>query len=388
MYSNMNYAIIASMIEACWGGPLHDFMQVTLFTPLGLHSTSIGLAPQRTTPSMRWTADQHGTSRPVQVPDYSATGAEAAALGAYSTSEDLDKFFSSLINATHDIQPEAMEGLNKTIYILLGIENKWVDGIMHYTPFGLETTLGASIVGSLSTSGMQFPTERFTEYPAVPGTLGEGISFHYMAGSAIGCSCATAFRVDTDQDFALTVLTDTTGPVPAADHILRLVLRKYVDSHISGPVRHISSITRHGVHKMVKEAKTHATKNWTEKADKEGRLRRMAFPEPFDIQGTYNGIEIPHQLNVTRSLDGKLFLTMSGVPSVPRQAAPTSGAFELLWQDDAHVWMCVPPHLSVDRLDEGDWSHVLFTVVRDAAGDVELRRQSKVEVECHFKRQL
>ncbi|KAF1929914.1 uncharacterized protein M421DRAFT_380667 [Didymella exigua CBS 183.55] len=100
----MSFVIIALVIEACWNGRLDDFLQETLFGPLELHSTSTGLGPNCTAASERWTVDQHGTRRPVQVPDYTATGSEAAGLGAYTTAEDLDTFFSSVIDASHDIE--------------------------------------------------------------------------------------------------------------------------------------------------------------------------------------------------------------------------------------------------------------------------------------------
>ena len=383
VYSNMNFAVIALVIEACWEGSLDNFMEETLFKPLSMHSTSIG---SRSSSSMisnnRWTVDQDGKRQQVQTPAYRPSGAEAAALGAYSTIEDLNKFFLAIISASDNVTSDPMQGFDRTIDTMLRIENKSIQDVMHFTPFGLETTLGGSSIGLLSTSGLQFREEAFTRYPVIPDGPGQNCLIYYMAGSAVGCSCATALRIDTGDDFALTVLTDTSGPVAVADHILRIILRRYVDLQQQKLLSRLRSLQRDSVRKMVAQTKEHVAKNWEDKKRYDQRMRKTAHPEPFDIQGIYDEVGFPQRLHVVKQSDGKTYLSVSGVST---QAV--SGNFELLWKDDAHLWLCVPPHMSIDRLDNGDWADLLFEVARGPSGAMELKRGREDGVEYRYIRQ-
>jgi hypothetical protein len=142
---------------------------------------------------------------------------------------------------------------------------------------------------------------------------------------------------------------------------------------------------------MVMQAKEHAILNWNEKEEEDQRLRQTAFPEPFDVQGIFNGIGVPHRLDVVKRTDGTLHLAITGINTILGGTAPTygrtSGYFELLWTDDTHLWLCVPPHISVDRLDNGDWSELLLEVVRGANGDLELKRKKRDGTEDRYIRQ-
>lgn len=48
-YISINYSVIVMAIKALWGRDLDTFMSETLFTPLGMNSTSIGVSADRDT---------------------------------------------------------------------------------------------------------------------------------------------------------------------------------------------------------------------------------------------------------------------------------------------------------------------------------------------------
>lgn len=386
-YSNMNYAVIALMINTLWDGGLNNFMSETLFEPLGMHSTSIGFPTGRTRGSSRWTVDERGIRRQVLIPEYRADGAEAGALGGYSTAKDLDIFLSSVIMAYHDA--ENMTGFSKTVATMYGMENNWIEGMFQHTPFGLFTTLDQSTIGLSSTNGLQFPKELFTNYPVIPGDLGKEYEVDYMAGSGVGCCCATALRIHKTDDFALVVLTDTSGPVGVADHVLRLILRRFVDfSNPRNSVKRLLEPKYQSVRTMAAGAKQHTIKDWIEKMEEDQRLKDAAYPEPFDIQGTYEGVGFHQKLHIQKEQDGKNYLAVGGTSTRSSISTPArSSSFQLVWTADQNLWLCVPPHKSIDRLGDADWSNLLFEVVSNGSQVIELRRKKRDKTVDRYTRQ-
>lgn len=386
-YSNMNYAVIALLAVTLWDGDLDNFMQETLFKPLRMHSTSISFPKSGSPRTSRWTVDHLGVRRQVQIPDYEASGAEAGALGAYSTAWDLDLFFHSVIKADQGVEPDLMKGFSTTVQRLLEVENKYIDEELHYMPLGLSTKLNWSTIGIPSINGLQFRDEHFTTFPVIPGDVGEDYEIYYMVGSALGCCCATALRVHDTKSFALVILTDTSGPVGVADHILRSVLRRFVDLQ-QNPLKRMLPSNRDSVTTMMKEASEAAVDDWKNKVGEDQRLIDAAHAGPFDIQGTFEATNFHQTLHVKKASDGKTYLTVSGTLKSSRtNRLLASQPLQLLWKDDNHLWLCVPPHMSVDRLGDGDWSNVLFRVVRARDGTLELRRKTKDNTEDCYIRQ-
>jgi CubicO group peptidase (beta-lactamase class C family) len=353
-YSNVNYTAVAMAIEAMSNGSLESFMNETLFQPLGMHSTSIGVPTNELTENKGWVVDSNCKPHEIQRPLYRADGAEAAALGVYSTAHDLDRFFDFIIQTFHCHQPIsgfdliALSKVLKMTYI--------TSGSLRFTPLGLYTPLSSSVIGALSTNRAQFPDKPFSTYPVVPEQGQNEISVYYMAGSAIACSCATAFHVGQENSFAVVVLTNTSGPVDAADHILRLVLQRmtrWIGKPKSSPRPTRSSLVR----EMVKQARAESLRKWQEVEQKQAQEVNCAPAITKDIEGVFIGDGFSQRLVISKEQNGKTYITVNG----PLTSA-LSTKFELVWVDNSSVKMHIPPHLSVDWLGEGDWSNVIFRV--------------------------
>ncbi|KAH8726000.1 beta-lactamase/transpeptidase-like protein [Phaeosphaeriaceae sp. PMI808] len=371
-YSNINYSVLALAIGILWDGDLSDFMEQTLFEPLGMRSTSIGFSNNPIKGSSRWTVDQNGTIREVQIPECEASGAEAAALGGYSTAQDLNIFLSSMVRARQG--EDSMKDFMQTSRTLFSTKNMQLENELHYTPFGLRTSLASSEIGSLSVNGLQFPEELSTTYPVMPGKIGEEYRLYYMAGSAVGCCCATALRLSETDNFALVVLTNTSGPVDVADHILRLILREYVQLHHPRPIPLLHA--RRSVGNMATRGKGLAIDDWKAKEKEDQRLKDRNLQVPLNLDGVFKGIGFHQQLHIV-TRNGRHFLTISGsfTPSISLTPA-AQNSFELVWKDQRTLKLCIPPYISIDCLGNGDWSNLDFEVTHEGNRVVELKRKN------------
>ncbi|CAO2657369.1 Nn.00g034950.m01.CDS01 [Neocucurbitaria sp. VM-36] len=355
-YSNTNYSVIAMTIEALWGRSLDTFMNETLFEPLRMRSTSIGFPLDRAREINGWVVDADDTAYEIARPRYQASGAEAGSLGAYSTARDLDTFYKFLLESFHG--REIIKGFDIDVVCqCLQMENKETDLIL-YTPCGLYATLDSSIIGSMSSNRLQFPKKSFSTYPVLSGPQEEDIAAFHMAGSAIGCSCATAFLPSvTKENFAVVVLTNTSGPVDSADHLLRLILRKIVQLQYPKSISRILQRPK-DIIDMVKQAKIQTSQMWEQTMQMDEERRNKAPQVSRDIIGVFEGEGFSQRLNIFKGDDGKTYITVGG-----RSTSHTSKAFELIWLDESSFKMCVPSHLSIDCLGNADWSNLMFKII-------------------------
>ena len=109
------------------------------------------------------------------------------------------------------------------------MENTHIEGFLHYTPFGLYTKLSDSTIGLSSKDDLRYPRGCLGAHPIVPGLLGQEYSLHYMTESSEGSCYATALRIHETDNFAVTVLADSSCRVNIANETLRLVLRALVN---------------------------------------------------------------------------------------------------------------------------------------------------------------
>jgi CubicO group peptidase (beta-lactamase class C family) len=353
-YSNVNYAAIAMAIEAMWGGSLESFMKDILFEPLGMHSTSFGPPANDPNENKGWVVDYSGTPQEIQRPLYRADGAEAAALGAYSTAHDLDIFFKFIIDTFYQKQPIPEFDLS-SLATALGMTFTTADSL-RFTPLGLYTSVRSSVIGSLSTNRAQFPNEHFSKYNIAADEVDDDDSVYYMAGSAVACSCATAFRLGEKNSFAIVVLTNTSGPVDTADHILRLVLQRMFRGNEKGK---FSSRLKQSidVKEMVLKNKSEALRKWHEMELKHEQDLNCAIAVSKSIDGVFEGEGFDQRLVISTKANGKIYIVIHGpVPS------PTQDELEIFWVDESSVKMHIPTHLSVDCLGQGDWANTVFKV--------------------------
>jgi CubicO group peptidase (beta-lactamase class C family) len=359
-YSNVNYAAIAMAIEAMWDGGLESFMKDILFQPLKMNSTTIGTPTNDPTGNKGWVVDGNGNSHEIMRPIYRADGAEAAALGVYSTAHDLDIFFKFIIDTFHFQEPIPgfdLSALSKVLRMTHITEES-----LRFTPLGLYTSLHSSVIGILSTNRAQFPNEHFSNYSVVPDEGKHDDSVYYMAGSAIACSCATALHVGEEDSFAVVVLTNTSGPVDAADHILRLVLQRIANR--IGKGKSSSRLRKPtNVVEMVKQNNIESSRKWREVELKHAYDLSHTVAVSQRIDGVFKGEGFDQRLAISTKDNGKIYITVHG-PVI----SPIQPELELFWVDDSSVKMYIPPHMSVDSLGEGDWSAATFNVVvRDQA---------------------
>jgi CubicO group peptidase (beta-lactamase class C family) len=353
-YSNVNYAAVAMAIEAMWDGGLESFMNEVLFQPLGMHSTTIGSPINDTSGNKGWVVDCSGTPHEIQRPLYQADGAEAAALGVYSTAHDLDIFFKFITDTFGKQQP--IPGFDLSALATLLRMTYTTGESLRFTPLGLYTSLRSSTIGALSTNRAQFPDENFSNYSIVADEGTNDIPVYYMAGSAIACSCATALHVGEEFNFAIVVLTNTSGPVDSADHILRLILQRM--AKWIGKGRSSSRLEQPtNVRDMVKRNKIEALQKWRELelAHAQDLSRTVAVNK--SINGVFKGEGFDQRLVISTKDNGKMYIAVFGPITSPAQIE-----LELVWIDDSSVKMYIPPHLSVDWLGEGDWSIAVFKV--------------------------
>ncbi|KAF2124403.1 beta-lactamase/transpeptidase-like protein [Dothidotthia symphoricarpi CBS 119687] len=355
-YSNVNYTAVAMAIEAIWNGSLESFMDETLFRPLGMHSTSIGVPNNESAENRGWVVDSNGKPHEIQRPLYRADGAEAAALGAYSTAHDLDIFFKFITDTFYNHEPLPIPGFDLSDLAKVLKMTYSTGESLRFTPLGLYTPLSSSVIGALSTNRAQFPTEPFSTYAVIPEPGDNDIAVYYMAGSAVACSCATALHVGEESSFAVVVLTNTSGPVDAADHILRLILQRMAKWTAKGNV--FPRLLQPGYAKeMVRQARIKTLQRWKEVEQKHAQDVRQAPAINKDIEGVFKGVGFGQRLSISKKQDGKMYITVDGPSALP---LPTE--FELVWVDSSSITMYIPPHLSVDCLGEGDWSNVVFRV--------------------------
>ncbi|KAF2117648.1 beta-lactamase/transpeptidase-like protein [Lophiotrema nucula] len=377
-YSNTNYAIIAMTIEALWGRGLDSFMYETLFAHLGMKSTSIGFSTDRGAGSHPWVVDSEDNLHQIPELRYKADGAEAGALGAYSTTQDIDIFFKFLLDTFHGT--EIIPGFDLDVLgKILQMTNKQ-SGMVRFTPLGLYTTLDSSVIGSQSSNMLQFPDDVFSTYPVLPGSSGEEMPTFHMVGSAIGCNCATAFYPSQNKsNHAIVVLTDTSGPVDSSDHILRLLLRRMAGLQYSHHISH--SLWRpKSVRDMVEQAKSGAMQKWKEDTQKDMELLEKAPKIHKNITGVFKGDGFSQRLHISTTTDGKACINVSG-SSTPYK----SKTFGLIWIDQNSVKVCIPPHLSIDCLGNGDWSDLTFAVKSEGFLVTKLTRKTE-SGEDHYLR--
>ena len=355
-YSNTNYALIAMTIEKLWGGSLKSFMDETLFKPLEMNSTSIGTPKDSNLLSHPWVVDSEGASHRIQNLTYRADGAEAGALGAYSTAHDLDKFFGFILRTFHGT--EVIKGVDRTILDrILRMQNE-VTKEFSYTPLGLFTTLDSSQIGSMSINRAQFPDETFSKYPVLPGSSGKELSTHYMVGSAIGCYCATAVKPSETpwKNHAIAVLTDTSGPVDPTDHIIRILLRKVAE--LQYPDRKLFFQRQpKNAKKMTQKALKKTLQKWKKIEENDEILAEIAPKIDKDILGIFRLDGFTQRLYISELTPGNIRIQVLGSSN-----SPQSRPFDLIWRDANTLKICVPPHLSIDSLGNGDWSQLELTV--------------------------
>ena len=227
-YSNINYSLVGIMIEALWGGSLNNFMQETLFKPFGMHSTTIGYETNQGVHAGRYLVDSRSNMHPATNLNYRSTGAEAAALGGYTTTHDMDRFLGTLLSAFSNNRAISYITAKFVNESLLQMENERTGDTVH-TALGLYTELDSFVIGSLSVNRLLYPDAEFSTYRTAPKATWpqKKTEVYYMAGSAAGCGSASAFMPGgDDKNFAVTVLSNTSGPVDPSDHILRLILRR------------------------------------------------------------------------------------------------------------------------------------------------------------------
>jgi hypothetical protein len=355
-YSNINYSLLGILIEALWRGSLGDFMQETLFGPFGMNSTTIGFDANNGPYADRYVVDSCGNLHRARNSEYQSNGPEAPALGGYTTVHDMDRFLNTLLSAFSDNRALPYIHSKFVGTSLLGHENEHTEDIV-YTPLGLYTTLDSPIIGSMSSNRLLNPDARFSTYETVPRSKRskKRTEVYYMAGSAVGCSSASAFLPGEEKkNIAVTALANTSGPVDPSDHVLRLMLRKLfrVKERKLGAI--ISLVSEVSVEKHVKDACATLFPEWQRIVDEEEQMIAHAPNIQFDIAGTFVGRGFSQRFAISR-VDGKLQIVYAG------STAPTQ-PLRVIWLNEKMIKICVPPHLCPDRLGDGDWSELTFGV--------------------------
>ncbi|KAL6708380.1 hypothetical protein ACN47E_002643 [Coniothyrium glycines] len=385
-YSNVNYVAVALGIEALSGSNLESFMNVTLFEPLGMLTTTMGSPVDGSTSNRGWVVDSNGFQQEIARPTYRADGAETAAFGAHSTAHDLDLFFKFLIDTFHAKGRDTpIPGFDLGHLSTLLTERLKTPGGDPFRSLGLFVPFDSPLIGDLSINRAQFPEERFTTYTVAPteirmlDAMRSGTNaaeepdtkvpkVFYMAGSAIACSCATSFYLDIDKSFAIVVLTDTSGPVDAADHILRLLLQRMVIWLLDGEVVP-GLIQPNDVEAMVEQAMNRSTLAWRHIEHTQKQEVKNAPAILKAIEGLYKGEGFDQVLKISKR-HGQLRIAVNGPLMVDRPAE-----LDLVWIDHLTVNMHIPPHLSVDWLGKGDWSNTRFSVESKEGTVIALTRE-------------
>ncbi|KAH7084170.1 beta-lactamase/transpeptidase-like protein [Paraphoma chrysanthemicola] len=349
-YSNINYSAIALIVEALWDGTFENFMHTTLFGPLEMNSTSIGFPANSTRESHGWVVNSDSKQQRILRPRYRPDGAEAAALGAYSTVKDLDIFFKFISDSLYGKSSIDRAGA-EFVRTVLELENEETK----YRPLGLYTALHSPEIGSLSINSRNYPKAQFSTYPVLPSQPEEELWTYYMGGTALGCSCATAFN-PLEFLHSIVVLTDTSGPVDTADHIMRLILRRlcYLRG-VEGMPQNFPD--PESVVREVQMAMTQTTKDWHGREADDSKLIETALVVDKDLVGVYKGVGFSQWLVIDREDDGNTSIVVRG-PS-------NNSSFDklkLVWIDDTRVKICVRPHLAVDTLTSCDWSNLVLKV--------------------------
>jgi CubicO group peptidase (beta-lactamase class C family) len=367
-YSNINYALIGRAVEVLWNGTLDDFMRSTLFGPLEMNATTIGYQADRTGYAGRFTANYNGTISPASIPEYKSAGAEAAALGAYSSAEDLDKFFACLLRAHRG--ESLLHGIDIDVAnTILSVEAKQTEETI-WTNLGLLSRLNSSTIGSMSFNRLLFPKRSFTTYSTIPMPLRKGNEAYYMAGSAIGCGCATAFLPSLGKGHVIIVLTNTSGPIDTADHILRLILQSIAYKR---RFRTLSKLIRpEDITRRVKENRAEAIKVWTSIGEEAERLKD-APNMTANILGIFTGEGFHQSLRISKE-DGVLLVQFIGNGGC---AQP----FRLIWKDETSIQILISPHLSIDRFGNGDWSELILKVKIEGNVVTQLERKTTIGVD-------
>jgi len=372
-YSNLNYALIGMAIEALWDGTLSDFMDSTLFRPLGIgNSTTIGYeANPGTLRAGRYVVDSQGTLHSINAPNYASSGAEAAALGGYSCIKDLDKIFTNILQRFATPSPD-----EKTFAAVIEKQSNRQTEDIEYSRLGLFTAgLDSPTIGSMSTNQLMFPDKKFATYLVAPHSKKRIETYHH-AGSAIGCGCAYSLlpHKDADKAFSVVVLTNTSGPVDASDHILRLILRRIHSMMTSSGTLANLKLKFDGpedIMKMVIKAWDASSKVYKRFEEEDAA---MGLDISTDISGTYKLRGFPQHLEI-RPINGRPHITFHG-------SARSSEQLRLAWLSSSVVRICVPesgePHISIDRLGNGEWANLEFQVKMNNGRVVALVRKTNL----------
>ena len=371
LYSNLNYALIGMAIEALWDGTLSDFMDSTLFRPLGIgNSTTIGYEANPGIPRAgRYVVDSYGTLHSINAPNYASSGAEAAALGGYSCIRDLDKIFTNILQRFASPSPD-----DKTFATIIEKQSNRQTEDIEYSRLGLFTPgLDSPTIGSMSTNRLMFSDKNFATYLVAPRSE-ERIETYHHAGSAIGCGCAYSLlpHKDANKAFSVVVLTNTSGPVDASDHILRLILRRINSMLTSGGTLANLKLKFDGPEDIVKMV----IKAWGASSKVYKRFEEedavMGLDISTDISGTYNLRGFPQRLEI-KPINGRPHITFRG-------SAGSSGQLRLAWLSNDVVMVCVPesgePRISIDRLGDGEWANLKFQVKMNNGKVVALVRKT------------
>ncbi|OCL12058.1 beta-lactamase/transpeptidase-like protein [Glonium stellatum] len=380
-YSNLNYVLVGMAIEALWGGTLSDFIDNTLLKPLGIgNSTTTGYQENPDVlQSDRYIVDSQGTLHSTDAPNYVSSGVEAAAMGCYSCIGDLDKIFTNVLERF--ASPDSDDNFRTSLSRLRARHTENPE----YTRLGLFSPgLDSREIGSMSTNRLMFPKQNFTKYRAAPRSK-ERIETYYHAGSAIGCSCAYALlpHEDAAKAFFVVVLTNTSGPVDASDHILRLILREIYFIRSSGGTFAKVKLKLDGsknLPKLYKKAWRASSKMFKRHEEEDSAV---GLDISTDISGVYKLKDSTQRLEV-KSINGVPHITFHGNGGSSRQ-------LRLAWLSSSVVRICVPqggkPHISIDRLGDADWANLEFQVEMNNSAVEALVRKTHLEVVDRFERE-
>lgn len=404
-YSNLNYTAIALVIEAMWGGTFESFMHANLFEPLkmNLKSTCIGIPDTESDTETVYVVNSAEKTLDLQRRPYRSDGAEAAALGAYSTAHDLDLVHQLIADtiwkrtvipgcdygALKEHRGEDRERERKEKEKEMdNRENKEeknkkkkkknddnddddddTEYLPKFTPLGIFTQLSSSDIGSLSINRAQFPEDNFSTYTVLPEDGSHPLDVYYMTGSTNGCSCVSVLSPGTPgtptiSGFSVIVLTNTSGPVDAADHISRLILQK-VAMMVSPPHTDTQLAPSVNIVEMVEQNCVAAFELW-QKTEAENRIKvsEKKFGIGKILRGEFVGDGFNQRLVITEGEDGKLWLAVDGPVHL---VDPLKS--RLYWTDEFSVKMFIEPHLSIDSLAQGDWANIIFQA-EDRNGEV------------------
>jgi CubicO group peptidase (beta-lactamase class C family) len=228
-YSNANYILLALLVDKA-SGSLNNFLKEYIFKPFGMNRTFLCLEDlhMHSNESQR---QPHVVSsdrrRRIFRPDTTlglSDIVEIAWLGPYTSAADLGRFFEGLLSAM-DGKPIGL--FDKKVAESLGSGRSSINKQAGYTRCGLYTSLNSTGPGSHSLNRLISPESSVNTHVLGKTSSGEDISAFYLAGSATGWA-GTVYFLPNKRTFII-VLTNTSGPLDAADLISQLCLQEIFD---------------------------------------------------------------------------------------------------------------------------------------------------------------